>query len=77
MLLVTVKMNFFHRLHIISDLIKDIEHFICSLDNLPDNIAFMRNADFTKIVPAHRAICADKTKKIPGSSDNWMNHHVN
>lgn len=62
MLLVTVKMNFFHRLHIISDLIKDTEYFIRSLDNLPDNITFMWNADFAKIISAHQAICADKTK---------------
>ncbi len=62
MLLVTVKMNFFHRLHIISDLIKDTEHFIRSLNNLPDNITFMWNADFAKIISAHQAICADKTK---------------
>ena len=28
----------------------------------PDNITFMWNADFAKIISAHQAICADKTK---------------
>ncbi|CSQ65150.1 Uncharacterised protein [Shigella sonnei] len=62
MLFVTVKMYLFHCLHIFSDFIKDTEHFIRSLNNLPDNITFMWNADFAKIIPTHQAICADKTK---------------
>ena len=56
MLLVTVKMNFFHRLHIISDLIKDTEHFIRALYNLPDNITFMLQAAVVSVVIAALAL---------------------
>ncbi len=57
MLLVTVKMNFFHRLHIISDLIKDTEHFIRSLDNLPDKAVIHIN-------DTHPALCVPELMRL-------------